>query len=144
MKKITINLTQHSLTSVQRADGVRDWPTPVEDAEGGLDHLPQSAIKEMLVFDASIIDQLAGDGNLEGHLERRAATVARETRVAADKIGAERAMVGGAPWFQPYLLAALRQHGLKPCWALSDRRSVEQTVDGKTVKKMVFQHVRLI
>jgi len=49
-------------------------------------------------------------------------------------------MIGGAPFFMSYLEEALRYRGLTPVYAFSQRESVEQVIDDKTVKTSVFVH----
>ena len=50
------------------------------------------------------------------------------------------AMIAGAPYFMSTLERALIAVGVTPVYAFSTRESVEQVIDGKTVKTSVFSH----
>ena len=52
-----------------------------------------------------------------------------------------KAMIGGAPYLMPVLEKHLKNHGVEPVYAFSDRISEEFTNDEEEVeKKMTFKH----
>lgn len=56
--------------------------------------------------------------------------------------GAEKVMIGGAPFFMGYLVAELRIRGIEPLYAFSKRVVIETVAtDGKVSKTAVFKHV---
>ena len=112
-----LNLTQHAATPEQVAAGVVE-PNNADKA----------AIKTALTFNA-----LPSDGEMHG---RAAAIVA-----IAKRGGATQVMVGGAPFFLPWLESALLGEGIVPLHAFSRRVSVETVQpDGSTRKESVFRH----
>jgi len=68
-----------------------------------------------------------------------------ETRayaIACRANGYASAMIGGAPYLMPALVAALHQAGVQPLFSFTERKSVEKTLlDGSVVKTSVFAHV---
>ena len=114
-----INLTQHAATPEQIAAGV----VPAHFAE----RLPS-----LLNF-SSIPTPL--------EIRQRAEVVAS----LAHDTGAREAMIGGAPFFMAALERALRQCGITPLYAFSERASEEQTQpDGGVRKVNVFRHVGFV
>jgi len=58
-----------------------------------------------------------------------------------DRLGYSLVMIGGAPFFMPYLEDALRSRVIVPLYSFSTRDSVEEkTQDGGTRKVSVFRH----
>jgi len=56
--------------------------------------------------------------------------------------GYEAAMIGGAPYLMPALVAALKAVDVQPLFSFTERKSEEQTLSDGTVKKVsVFAHV---
>jgi hypothetical protein len=56
--------------------------------------------------------------------------------------GYEAAMIGGAPYLMPALVAALHAAGVQPLFSFTERKSVEKVnPDGSVVKTSVFAHV---
>lgn len=54
-------------------------------------------------------------------------------------------MIGGAPFFMPFLEVALRKIGVIPFYAFSIRESIDEILpDGKIAKKSVFKHVGFV
>jgi len=67
--------------------------------------------------------------------------VVRAASLAALAAGYESAMVGGAPYLMPALVAALKKSGVNPLFAFTERKSVEETMpDGSVKKTSVFAH----
>lgn len=117
-----VNLTQHAATVAQVEDGVFALPTE-EDQE----------LKKLLTFDALPTC---------GEVAARAAAIA----TLAVELGAEAAMIGGAPYLMAPLEKALQQRGIAPLYAYSERRSVEKTdpVTGEVTKTAVFVHLGFV
>lgn len=114
-----INLTQHTATPEQAADGV------IEPAD-------KATVQAALTFDAI------------PSVEEMAARAALLAAIAKDS-GAASAMIGGAPFFMSALERALTAAGIKPAYAFSQRDSAETIrEDGSVVKTNVFKHVGFV
>lgn len=112
---IIINLTQHDSTSDQRDQGV------VEPSD-------KVAVRNLLTFN---------------DIPSREQMLVRASKLAAVAVNmkAEAAMIGGAPYFMSALETALKERGIKPLYAFSIRRSVDETQpDGSIRKVAVFRH----
>jgi len=110
-----INLTQHNATLEQTAAGV------FEPAD-------KKKIQELLTFN-----------ELPNKLElmQRSKALAEMAKAS----GAEAAMIGGAPYFMPWLDLQLEQIGVTPIYAFSVRESIEKMLPDGTVQKVnVFKH----
>lgn len=70
----------------------------------------------------------------------RVVVIERAEEIAEHAVGFASAMIGGAPYLMAPLVEALKRRYIIPCFALSKRESVEEVVNGKTVKKSVFRH----
>jgi hypothetical protein len=117
--KNILNLTQHNAMPAQREAGV------VEPEDKGL-------VRSLLTFNTL---------PTRADLEERAAQLAE----TASRHGHTKAMIGGAPFFMAPLEAALRAAGVEPCYAFSERRSLEETQpDGTVVKKTIFEHLGFV
>ena len=115
-----LNLTQHKVSAGQKHDGV------FEPAN-------KSMIKELLTF-TSIPSK--------GDLHRRAKALANVVAQFENHQG--KVMIGGAPYLMPYLEDALIDIGCTPVYAFSIRDSVEEEVDGKTLKRTTFTHLGFV
>lgn len=116
-----LNLTQHKTTKEQAEAGVVDLP---EDARG--------ALCTLLTFE-SLPDMV--------QLEERA----REVVKIAKLQHANKAMIGGAPFFMGTLERHLKAAGFRVFYAFSRRESVEQTLTDGSVKKVnVFRHLGFV
>lgn len=111
-----INLTQHAATDEQAAAGV------VEPQD-------KTAVHRLLTFDT------CPDRDAIRMRAEALAAVAREN-------GAKAALVGGAPYLMGPLEAALREAGVRPLYAFSQRAGVveERQPDGSVRKVQVFRH----
>jgi hypothetical protein len=116
MQKI-LNLTQHYATPDQIAEGVVDLVGPAREA-----------LIDMLTFDEPPTPM---------GVARRAKRIAE----LATKAGAERVMIGGAPYLMASLEKALFAAGIEPFYAFT-RREVVETVqaDGIVRKVVEFRH----
>lgn len=120
-----LNLTQHKATPEQIAQGVVDLP---EES--------RAELARLLTFE---------DLPEASLMELRAAEIARSIKSGSwGGATASRVMIGGAPFFMPYLTEALKRHGIHAVYAFSVRESAEKVVDGKTIKSSVFKHVGFV
>lgn len=63
----------------------------------------------------------------------------------AKTIGADEAMIGGAPYLMPALEIALLAVGVDPVYAFSKRVSIEEIQkDGSIIKRTVFKHLGFV
>lgn len=118
-----LNLTQHPATNDQIAAGVIDLPERTR----------------ALLQDALTFNELP----MAATLQARADSIAI---MAAGHSGQFRsAMIGGAPYFMPYLERALWDVDIRPLYAFSRRESVERLLPDGTVEKVsVFKHAGFI
>ena len=115
------NLTQHTLTTDQQNDGLKELPTAIGQQ-----------VRELLNFDTK-----PTRSEIEHHAELLAAL--------AEQAGADGVMLGGAPFLMPALTSSLRRHGIRTFFAFSQRRSTEvHTADGTVEKRCVFCYEGLI
>jgi len=119
-KNPIINLTQHRATEGQKKEGVVDPPEEL-----------RLKILEDLTF-----NYLPKKDEMQCRAHALAGLVANK--------GYNLAMIGGAPFFMPVLERALLLSGIIPLYAFSKRESVEETIDGKVIKKGVFKHLGFI
>ena len=116
-----INLTQHIATQDQLEAGVVDLPA-AEQAE----------LAGLLTF------------NELPTIERVQARAKALARIAKDH-GANRAMIGGAPYLMAPLESALLECGIIPVYAFSRRESVEQIQPDGSVRKInIFRHMGFV
>jgi hypothetical protein len=111
-----INLTQHAATAEQINAGV------VEPRD-------KAAVNRLLTFD------VCPDSEVIRARAEALAAVARES-------GANAALVGGAPYLMGPLETTLREVGVRPLYAFSQRAGVEEErqPDGSVRKVQVFRH----
>lgn len=115
----TLNLTQHVAN-----------PSQIE--EGVVEPENKDAVRELLTFH---------DLPPRSEVRERAAKLAQ----MAVEAGAEKAMIGGAPFLMHPLHEALEAVGVEPVYAFSRRESVEQVADdGSVTKKSVFRHLGFV
>lgn len=112
-----INLTQHAATPEQVNTGVVDFTGNTLEA-----------LKSNITFNT---------------MPNKKAIVERAERVAAlaASHGFTKAMIGGAPYFMSALETALKEKGITPMYAFSERISKEEQMPDGTVRKInVFKH----
>lgn len=110
-----LNLTQHASTDSQREAGVVDLDDTTE-------------LKKLLT-----IVGVPTAPELADRAEKIAGVAVKEN--------ASKAMIGGYPALQAFLVAALQRVGIVPVFAHSERVSVEETMpDGTVQKRAVFEH----
>jgi hypothetical protein len=116
-----INLTQHLATPEQSHEGVIDF---VSDT--------RKALSEFLTFnDISETEQ--------SEMEYRADRIVK--LIPDDQ---KSALIGGALYFMPYLIKALRQKGITPYYSFTKRDIIEKQSDSMVVKTAIFKHVGFI
>jgi len=116
-----LNLTQHTATPEQKAQGV------VEPSPENKQH-----IQALLTFSA---------------LPTQREIMSRATVLAeiADGYGCDAAMIGGAPYLMSALEHELRALGIQPLYSFTLRESVEEhQPDGSVRKVAVFRHVGFV
>ena len=112
-----INLTQHPATADQVVAGVVDLPEQEREV-----------LKDLLTFD---------EPPTHREVVERAAQIVALTR----DHGAERAMIGGAPYLMGPLERLLKAWGVQPFYAFTRREVVEEELpDGSVNKRAVFRH----
>jgi hypothetical protein len=117
-----LNITQHPATAEQIEQGVR---CPHWDSVGS------KKIKDLLTFSSLPTRE---------EISKRAEGLAEIADFFRASVGLDAAMIGGAPYLMSALEHALRQRGIIPVYAFSERESVESVIDGKTVKTSIFAH----
>jgi len=116
MQKI-LNLTQHYATPDQVAAGVVDAPADVRET-----------LVSLLTFD-------------EAPTPMGVARRARRITDLALSLGAERVMIGGAPYLMASLEKALFAAGIEPFYSFTKRETIETVQpDGSVRKVAVFRH----
>lgn len=118
-----LNLTQHNATKDQLGAGIVDLP----------EH-ERELISKLLTFNT--LEETAADA-----MEQRADAIAAIAR----SLGADAAMIGGAPFFMSTLESSLKCACVQPYYAFTQRVSVDKVgEDGQTVKTSVSKHMGLI
>lgn len=128
-----LNLTQHTATDEQRKAGVIDLPDRERQMLQVLltfEELPTS--EGLFLRAAGIIDLIEG-------------TDWHPDQPDGESPHFPNAMIGGAPFFMPVLAEALKENGIQPLYAFS-QRIVEEQEDGTGgVRKVaVFRHVGFV
>jgi hypothetical protein len=127
---IIINCTQHLTTEDQQKDGIVDLPEEF-----------RCHIQQLLTFDTLPSRQT---------LANRAELIVNELLAYVSQwenipdLHGKYVMIGGAPFFMPYLHNALVEVGAFPGYAFSQRKSVDEVVDGTVVKRSVFCYEGLV
>lgn len=100
--------------------------TAPQTAEGVVEPNDKQTVKALLLFQ--------GMPSVE-EVDERAEALAE---LAVD------AGIGGAPYLMAPLHTALVQRGIRPLYAFSERRSVEEEVNNEVVKKNIFVHLGFV
>ena len=119
-----INLTQHKATPEQVKQGVIDTDSDI-----------RKTLLELLTFED--ISETFPES-----LRNRANQISEIANL--DGIHAS-ALIGGALYFMPYLVTALKEKGIKPFYSFT-KRVIENefSSDGSVTKTSVFKHVAFI
>lgn len=116
-----LNLTQHNPTRQQLHAGVVDLAPEQKEV-----------LKDLLDF-----QELPTAEEIQG----RAVAIAQ----IAKEHGASTAMIGGAPFLMGTLETTLKNNGIKPLYAFTQRVAVEVTnPDGSVVKTSEFKHMGFV
>jgi transcriptional regulator of NAD metabolism len=148
-----LNLTQHNPSPEQMADGV-------VDPDAALDIQPLLTIERDILVAPEPLRSEALDSRVESIMgclyrqlsslrkERMEHALAQSTDMARDNAMQEPiadAMVGGASYLTERLVRRLRDAGVQPLYALSERVSEEVVQeDGSTRKVSRFNHLGFI
>lgn len=125
---VILNLTQHN-------------PTP-EQIEAGVVNLPDemwARVRELLTFEEiPNANQMASNAR---EIASIAAEFFVESSASEDNMFMGAAMIGGAPYFMPFLVNTLMAFRIIPLFSFTKRVSVEEhQPDGTVVKRTVFRH----
>lgn len=137
-----INLTQHRSTPEQ---GAEDLTLKGECLATSFGLRPDQfgyypTLSDCLTFTQDDLNPKNG-GTAQGVMRRRACLLAS----IACRMEATHAMIGGAGFFLPQLESALKERGVTPLHAFSERVSVETIGEsGAVTKTNVFKHVGFI
>lgn len=120
-----LNLTQHNATQDQLADGVIE-----------LNAEQKAFVQTTLTFNT-----LPSKEELQARAEELASFAAQiRNGFELDDVEVH-AMIGGAPYFMPFVEKALKGYGFVPVYAFTERQSVDETQpDGSTKKVSIFKH----
>lgn len=130
-----VNLTQHDATPEQIAQGVHNIAIAKDYLVASLtfDEIPsiETLRKRAKYIAKLVLPSIVTETEEDGSLLTKSVIEAHEIC----------AMIGGAPFFMPFLERALLERDITPLYAFSKRVSVEETQpDGSVVKKNVFKH----
>ena len=120
-----LNLTQHTATFEQTQDGVIE---PSQEVKG--------EIQKLITFDRTVM-------NSPQQISERAKALVALVKSAYPET--TQAMVGGALYFMPALVAELKANDIQPFFSYTDRVSVEtHNADGSVTKTLVFKHLGFV
>ena len=119
-------MTQHPATPEQLQEGVVDLSAP-----------QRAIVSQWLTFnDIPCRDEITSRAELLAQCATRIQAFAK-----AYGVHFSTAMIGGAPYLMVALEKALRQQGIQPLYAFSQRVSTEAVaLDGSVTKTAVFKH----
>lgn len=116
-----LNLTQHNATPEQIDAGVIELQPEVKQVLKGLLDFQQLPSSDEVLIRAVAITKIAKEH------------------------GASTAMIGGAPFLMGTLETVLKDNGIKPLYAFSQRISIERVnPDGSVVKTSEFKHMGFV
>ena len=120
-----LNLTQHSATPEQVADGVID--------------LTGESLEELI--ECLTFDEYPDETEILARVE----SITTLAACWQDMVDADSAMIGGAPWLTAPLTRGLQRKGIRPLFAYTKRVSSEvATPDGGVRKVSTFKHLGFI
>jgi hypothetical protein len=125
-----INCTQHLTTEDQRKDNIVDLPEEF-----------RCHIQQLLTFET--LPSRKTLGNRAELIVNELLAYSSQWENRQDLYG-KYVMIGGAPFFMSYLHNALVEVGAVPVYAFSQRKSVDEVVDGTVVKRSVFCYEGLV
>ena len=145
----TINLTQHAASSDQVEVGVIDLPNYIQgqvkdlltfSAIPSADDISHRAVQLAYLADNACWELAEMEAlNLEPYYWGGDEHLAPSPAQCRGEF--TRVMVGGAPYLMGPLCAALKEYGLEPVFAFTERVSVDEVQpDGSVRKTAVFRH----
>ena len=136
MANLIINLTQHSMTEEQYKYNNEDLLEIKFKPYNGTSVGSPDYIKRLLNFDT-----IPSKKEIIGRAIALAAYASGLLNQAKNNGDRLYALIGGAPYLMAPLEEALKQEGITPLYAFSQRESVETVnADGTVVKTAVFKH----
>ena len=136
MANLIINLTQHSMTEEQYKYNNEDLLEIKFKPYNGTSVGSPDYIKRLLNFDT-----IPSKKEIIGRAIALAAYASGLLNQAKNNGDRLYALIGGAPYLMAPLEEALKQEGIIPLYAFSQRESVETVnADGTVVKTAVFKH----
>lgn len=124
---VILNLTQHNPTSEQIEAGVVNLPDEM-----------WGRVRELLTF-----EEIPNAKQMVSNAREIASIAAEffESGVSEDHMFRGAAMIGGAPYFMPFLVSILMVFRIIPLFSFTRRVSVEEhRPDGTVEKRTVFRH----
>src|SRR3989338_4428706 len=143
--RIILNLTQHTATAEQIAQGVMEFPS--KPRYGGRGQIKRSDLTRLLTLEENILGETWRVLDVAQRIALGVAVVkwnAGWIGFPSDykfKKGEFCAMIGGAPVLMPPLELALRHYDIIPLYAFSNPESEEKAEDGVVKKIAVFRHL---
>ena len=137
---LLVNLTQHTLTKEQFSHNEENLVEVTFKPYNGVSKGSTDYVKHLLNFTSlptrdEIIKRAAA-------LADYASGLLDQAKNNNDKLFA---IIGGAPYLMGALETALKERGIQPLYAYSQRESVETiNTDGTVVKTAVFKHIGYI
>ena len=140
MANLIINLTQHVMTQEQYFLNGEDLTEVKFRPYNGLGESVHGFVKGCLNFNYKP-DRI--------EIDRRALVLAEYAQGLLNQVKGDNdklyALVGGAPYLMGPLEQKLKERGIQPLYAFSQRESVEtRNTDGTVVKTAVFKHIGYI
>lgn len=133
---LIINLTQHSMTEEQYKYNDENLVEIKFKPYNGTSLGSPDYVKKLLTFN-SIPSKKEIISNAIA-LAAYASGLLNQAKNDGDRLYA---LIGGAPYLMPPLEEALKQEGITPLYAFSQRESVEtRNADGTVVKTAIFKH----
>lgn len=153
-----LNLTQHSATAAQKQAGVVDLPKEVQDKlKIFLDVRKEVLTASLEIREEQLRSQVESICHLiwpqlkeaaHSRAKKALECFERGDGIAGWNAGREpviEAMVGGAPFLVDRLVRRLKELDVRPVYAASERKSVEENLSDGTVRKtQVFEHLTFI
>lgn len=124
---VILNLTQHNPTSEQIEAGVVNLPDEM-----------WGRVRELLTF-----EEIPNAKQMVSNAREIASIAAEffESGASEDHMFRGAAMIGGAPYFMPFLVSILMVFRIIPLFSFTRRVSVEEhRPDGTVEKRTVFRH----
>ena len=140
MANLIINLTQHEMVKDQYFLNGEELIEIKFKPYNGLGESVHGFVKGCLNFNYKP-DKV--------EIERRALVLSEYAKGLLDQVKGDNdklyALVGGAPYLMSALEAALKERGIQPLYAFSQRESVEKVnPDGSVTKTAIFKHAGYI